>query len=113
MILFEHYFSLSADENHPTVEHPPATPLGSAPPTLDSSFSSAAIQELLQQAFSASQSQGAGQTWGRSTNSNYQDSMDAGARVVLSQAPPYSIGGHPPAGIIAWDLVGLADCSYT
>ena len=94
---------LSADETQPSVaEQPaPATPLGSAPPTVpdvDSSYSSAVIQELLQQAFSASQSQGAGQSWARSNN--YQDSMDSGTHSLYPPpgSAPHTAHGPPTAG---------------
>lgn len=85
--LHDNLSSLLGDEGHAVADIPPATPLGAAPPPLpdfDSSYSSAVIQEFLQQAFSASQSQGAGQTWARSNNSNYQDSLDSGAHMLLS-----------------------------
>ena len=78
----------AADHHH----HPATTAAAATLPDIDSSYSSAVIQEFLQQAFSASQSQGAGQAWGRSTNSNFQDSQDSG--VTTSHGRMTAAGGE-------------------
>lgn len=91
----------SASSSQATAERPPVTPAPPGPTQpqldIDSSYSSAAaIQELLHQAFSASQSQGgaagAGQPWAAS--STYQDSMESGSHLLrLSGGATY----QPPS----------------
>ena len=114
-------FLLSVNESGTSAvaEQPsPATPLGSARPNIpdvDSSYSSAVIQELLQQAFSASQSQGAGQTWARSTNSNsYQvDSVDSGANLLFPQGQSHTSAAGPGAPTAGELLQYMPSGNYT